>query len=665
MQPEEPAAGQTGVHADPELEHYRTLVAVPDHFEEGFNLKTVIGALFVGLIMTPASIYGALLVGATVGGAAEWVTVILFTEVARRSFMRLTKQEVYILLYVAGALGVSMGGPFAGLIWNQYLVQSPAAKGFQIADQMPRWVVPAVTSPAITQRTFLHPDWLVPIGLMIFGMIIGRLQWLGIGYGLFRVTSDIERLPFPMAPISAIGATALAEHTQKQESWRWHVFSIGAVVGLAWSFFYVFVPSLSGAVLSRPIQLIPIPFIELTNRTEKILPGVATGISTSAGEILTGFVIPFWGVVGTASASLFAFIINPWLVRNGHMPHWEPGMDTIQTSFVAWQDFWLAAGIGVALAIALIGFYEVGRTLAMAKRSGGLTRRARDEAVPVGRGDFPLSLAVAMYVVAAVALVILCRMLIPGFPRWWLVFFGFLYTPIISYISARLIGLIGQGIDIPMIREISFILSGYKGVEIWFAPIPLSNFGGMAQSFRIVELTGTKFTSVIKAEIMLFPLVLVFSLVFWQFIWKLAPVPSNAYPFAQKMWPLQAMQQCLWYTATAENNKFFTEAANKPWVIGGGAAFGLVTYAVLASLRLPTMFVYGLIRGAGVMPHGIILNLAGALLGRFHFEKRYGRHQWRLYAPVLAAGFACGMGLMVMAGSALAMVVKSTRQMPY
>src|SRR3972149_826955 len=35
----------------------------PDHFEEGFTVKTVMGALFVGLIMMPGSIYLGLLVG--------------------------------------------------------------------------------------------------------------------------------------------------------------------------------------------------------------------------------------------------------------------------------------------------------------------------------------------------------------------------------------------------------------------------------------------------------------------------------------------------------------------------------------------------------------------------------------------------------------------------
>jgi len=170
---------------------------------------------------------------------------------------------------------------------------------------------------------------------------------------------------------------------------------------------------------------------------------------------------------------------------------------------------------------------------------------------------------------------------------------------------------------------------------------------------------------VLKAEALMFPLFLTCSFIFWQFIWKLAPIPSNAYPYAQKMWPLNALNQCLWMSATTEHPERFIEAINKPAVLGGGLTFALVTYAVLVTFRMPTLFVYGLIRGAGNLPHYSILTLAGALLGRYYFEPKYGRKQWRQYAPVVYAGFLCGTGLVSMAGAALAMVVKSVRQLPY
>src|SRR5271154_3862607 len=105
---------------DAELKQFRELMPPPDHWEEGFGLKAMVGGLFVGLIMTPASIYMGLVIGQGVGGAAQWVTTILFCEVARRSFTQLKRPEIYVLFYMAGATVASSGG----LLWAQFLPQS-------------------------------------------------------------------------------------------------------------------------------------------------------------------------------------------------------------------------------------------------------------------------------------------------------------------------------------------------------------------------------------------------------------------------------------------------------------------------------------------------------------------------------------------------------------
>ena len=55
--------------------------------------------------------------------------------------------------------------------------------------------------------------------------------------------------------------------------------------------------------------------------------------------------------------------------------------------------------------------------------------------------------------------------------------------------NARMGGLSGQQVSFPMIRKGAFILSGYKGIDIWFAPIPYADHGHRAQLFREIELT--------------------------------------------------------------------------------------------------------------------------------------------------------------------------------
>ena len=115
-----------------EIEEYRDLLETPTEYEEGFNTKTILGALFVSVIMVPGNIYLELMIGGSIGAAAQWVTIILFLELAKRSFTILKRQELYLLYYVTSALVSRETNAFEGLLWHQYFVQSPAAAQFGI-----------------------------------------------------------------------------------------------------------------------------------------------------------------------------------------------------------------------------------------------------------------------------------------------------------------------------------------------------------------------------------------------------------------------------------------------------------------------------------------------------------------------------------------------------
>ena len=119
-----------------EINEYRDLLETPKEFEDGFNLKTIVGALFVSIIMVPGNIYLELMIGGSIGAAAQWVTIILFIELAKRSFTTLKRQEIYLLYYVTSALINRESGAFEGLLWNQYFVQSPAVVQFGIQKMM-------------------------------------------------------------------------------------------------------------------------------------------------------------------------------------------------------------------------------------------------------------------------------------------------------------------------------------------------------------------------------------------------------------------------------------------------------------------------------------------------------------------------------------------------
>ena len=108
----------------------------------------------------------------------------------------------------------------------------------------------------------------------------------------------------------------------------------------------------------------------------------------------------------------------------------------------------------------------------------------------------------------------------------------------------------------------------------------------------------------------------------------------------------------------------FFQALNGLYLLAG-LGFGVLTYIFLTLLGLPVLLIYGVVRGLGqTTPHGMLLEVVGALLGRFFFLKRYGA-MWRQYAPVLLAGFSCGMGLTGMFAMGFALILKSLGRLPY
>tara|TARA_B100000029_G_scaffold505920_1_gene587536 strand:- start:16623 stop:18665 length:2043 start_codon:yes stop_codon:yes gene_type:complete len=655
---------------------------IPDNlpYEDGFSGRIIWAAFFVGLIMLPGSIYLELVTGKSFAGAAEWVTIIMFIEISKRLFIKLKPQEAIILYWLAaglaatglGASGLSAGSsvhgaPFAKMIWFQYLIQSPQADG--LAQLLPQWVAPERGSESLITRTLFSIEWLEPILLAVLVSILGLVNTLSLGYLLFRITADTERLPFPLAPVQAAGAIALAESSAGEETWRWRLFTIGAMIGLAWGILYVVVPTVSGVVLTKAVEVFPIPFADFTPRFRDVLPASPIGIGTDIATLLVGFVLPFWIVVGTfISSFIITFIANPTLYHFGFLYSWSPGMSTIPTSINNTIDFWLSfSSIGVSLVIGLIGLIAFFRTLLRKPgRSGGAKRVVKP---PSGRGDFKISIPILLWVLSTLCFILLVYYLEPMFPIWISAIFGFVWTPFFSYIGARMIGLTGSpyGSSFPYAREGSFYLSGYKGVAIWFAPVPLFDHSGVVATFRQLELTRTRFPSLVKLYILSLVLLIVFSFLFYALIWKLAPIPSSAYPFVEKMWPLQATMETIWIKSTMPGGSDVIGRLIHWDYISAGMGVTFALYGILSFLKAPPLLFYGLVAGlsTGAWIHYTLPTFVGAMLGRFYFGRRFGQKRWRAYAPIILAGYGCGLGLIGMAAVSLVLIAKSTSQIMF
>lgn len=666
---------------DAELKQFRELMPPPDHWDEGFGLKAMIGGVFVGLIMTPASMYMNLVVGADIGSAAQWVTIILFIEVARRSFTVLTRPEIYVLYYMAGASIVNASSG-QGLLWHQFIVQSDSFRQFGIIDSIPSWVAPH-DPDILGQRSFFHISWLAPIGLLALAQFLQRLDHFGLGYVMYRLTSDVEKLPFPLAPVAAQGITALADASGGKETWRWRVFSFGAMFGMIFATVYLALPAVSGAFLPEPISIFPLPFKDLTPNMENLLPAVPVILSFNLGLMISGMVLPFWAMAGSFLGLMITFAANPILYKTGILHNWSPGIGAIATININTLDFYFSFGLGLTASIAAIGFFHVISSLLRRKEQIDETSSARIEwralfTPPAGRGDISIWIALLIYVFSTMASIVTAYLLLnsaaadgKGSPISTtligvLMFYGFVYTPIISYVSARMEGIVGMSVQIPFVKEATFILTGYQGAAIWFAPFPAHNYGAQTLYFRKTELTGTKITSMIKAEAFIFPMVLISTIVFSQFIWRIAPVPSSAFPYAEKFWELIAYRQGLIYSSTLPGGEHgpFYEAFNVVY-IGAGLGLALLTYMTLSFFGLPVLLVYGIIRGVDQSTPDVVLpQFLGALLGRYYFSKRFGA-DWPRYRVVFFAGYGCGVGLVMMLSLGLVFISKSVFQSPF
>ena len=275
-------------------------------------------------------------------------------------------------------------------------------------------------------------------------------------------------------------------------------------------------------------------------------------------------VLPFWAVIGGAFGVVFTLIANPILYKYGVLSHWDSQMDVINTLYSNNVDFYLSFSLGITLAVTVVSLGKVltplvnawrnrrGNMAALEASVTGQKRESTWRRLLVNdprRGDFSIWIALSIYVLTNGFWIGLSCWLIEGFPWHFFVFYALVLTPLLSYATAKLEGLCGQALSIPYIREATYILSGYKGVKIWFAPVPIPNYGVETVNFRVLELTGTKISSQIKTQIVTVPIIIIASIVFSTMLWSMAEVPSAAYPYAQKMWELNAKNACLTYAS--------------------------------------------------------------------------------------------------------------------
>jgi len=289
---------------------------------------------------------------------------------------------------------------------------------------------------------------------------VEKVDSLILGYGFFRIASDIEKLPFPLAPMGAAGILALSENNMGTEGWRWRCFSLSSAIGMVFGVIYIGIPTLSSTFLSEPFQILPIPWLDTTTDTQAILPATATGISFDLAHFFAGMAFPFFAVLGNFIGLVVTLVANPYLHEWGVLNTWKPGMSTVETMFANNVDFYLSFGIGLSLAVAIIGLYQVFATLREKAKPGlDSVESAIKVSIPKGRGDIPVWLIIAVYLTSSAFYILLS-----GYLLDW-EFQGWRMPAIMVFFALANAGLPGTS---GFVGEFLVILSSFKA-NFWYA----------------------------------------------------------------------------------------------------------------------------------------------------------------------------------------------------
>ncbi|MEM2049967.1 MAG: OPT/YSL family transporter [Thermoproteota archaeon] len=624
-------------------------------FKAGFSSITLITIFYGALVLVPIVIFSSLYVGASIGGAAPYIMIIIITQMAvllgRKPF---TKQEV-LVAYVATSVSATYTGMGIYAIFNTYMRSAP---GIKIAKYIPEWAAVQLTSPAFIQRTLLHPDWIPFIMVDIISTILWQLANMSLGLLAGHLYHDVEKLTFPMAIVGSEAVITLSEREQK----RIRYFTLFLIPGVALSILIYGLPMISGAITRRAgITLVPIPWVDLTRLADSALPGSAFGISTDPLVFAIGFIVPFnicfAMLVGAVTVSLIG---NSVLYSAGLLPRVFRGMSITMNFTYSYLDFWASPMIGLTIAAALIpllfhrealsGFLSSFKGLTASQRSMGYVS--------------PIRLLV-IYAACSFGTVLLTIYLCPDFMPYFIIatVMGVIWPFIFVMAQARGMAVSGISLNIPYVWEGILGVLPYDKVDIWFAPLYTSRTVGLGSPtaewsgiYVMARRTQTKISSIIKAWFIAIPITRVMTWLFTSAFWTLAPIPSTFYPFTAQTWPMNASITDLYMSKT------FTTALNTLWIVGGVLIGGLI-YITTSFLKFPN-FLMGFVLGAsGYVPITISIFI-GALFNRFLLS-RFMREKWNEYKNVAVAGLTCGEGIVLGFSALFTVMVNSLISIPY
>jgi len=633
-----------------------------ESLRSGLTRRTILVIILGIVAFVPVSVYLWLLTGGIFGSIAVLFVTLLFTELVRYSFQPLQKQEVLMVYYGLAAGGITnifVSIPYYWIVYRSYFIHSPFSwaatiNGKTLALLIPEWLTPPFGSPAYDQRTFFQWAFTPSVTLYTIRLILTLIAELALAMLMTRVYVEVEKYEFPYARVDISMVTFISE--RPPDVTKIILFAMGP--GVAWG-----LVSYIGPMILN-IQIIPVPYYDLTWAIREILPGAALGISTLLGSYVGGFVVPFKAACYIALGSFVVWIIlNSLFITTfpEPFPEWKEeffkGMGLIAIQNRSQVRVWFAPQIGFGLAASIFMIYKSRRGIAAAFR--GLFSKAKERASILG---FPSTATLLLMYLGSTGLsVTLHHYLIPELPLWVPIFASMAYSFLTALLLTAAQGEVGFAVAPSYSWQSLVYLTPYQGYAGFvFEPVMAGSAApGFAQQVKVALQLEAKPMDLVKLMVISALLTTVIGFISINLFWTMAPLPSSAYPITVYNFPLYAQIDI--FTATRQL-KFTPYHIFIP--MGGMLALAF-TCDALSRIGLP-FSPLGLFTGPYYMPAVAFPLFIGASISRFLMPRFLGgRKNWDKMRGVVVAGEMLGEGTVILILTAIAFIGKASWIWPW
>ena len=632
----------------------------------GLTRRITLLLLLLIPLLVASSVY-ITLAGGAFGILSTQTLVLLFVYVSRYLGADLTRQEVYALYYALAFSGVFFNA--YPVIYRAYLRVGEVTNSFLIGGEpvaklLPSWFAPPAGSPVFKLRTLFHPDMLLPLLVpLTFSVLwlIAELSMIMLASFLFV---EVEALPYPFAQVDAAFITMISD--RPAEYLRSFLPTLGLVFVLATM---IYLPSV-GIVVGLPAPAIG--FYDFTPQITDLLPGGVLGLEFFPWRIFQGFMMPLDVTAAALVSSIVVwiflnslFITNPFL--RSIFPDWakeyQRGMSYGMIVERSTLRIWAPIQMGSQLALAILLIIRYHRDIARALSALARATSAQAREYP------PLTVLLGMFFAAAGAASVLYWVLLPGIPLYITLLMVVGLGLLIPVTNAYMTGRAGPSLGLPPYAWNSVVYSligqippSTQVAAILYGPPMIGGMAGSgAQAVKVASLVGAKPMDLVKVIALAFVAGTILNILIVDALWRLAPIPSMAYP------------STVWMRDTSAYDCVVASGVLplKPHVILPATGLFLVIYAALETLNMTfhlPLSVAGVAMGMVNTPAVTIMWFASSAVANLVIPKLIGEKraaEWGGLKGVIVAAAFLGDGLASTIFSLLGLIGRASWTWPW